>query len=92
MREIFIEPPDPNSISDEDSADEDEGGLIDNLSSRQLSTNVEVVFSNDQRIGDPEIQIPFDELSSELAAILDEDTLSGKTFFYLLVFDVVILI
>ncbi len=28
---IFIEPPDPNIETDEDSAEEDGGGLIDNL-------------------------------------------------------------
>ena len=30
--EIFVEPPDPNVDTDEDSADEDEGGMIYNLS------------------------------------------------------------
>ncbi|KAH7972000.1 hypothetical protein HPB52_004988 [Rhipicephalus sanguineus] len=33
---IYIEPPEAAIYSDEDSADEDSGGLIDNLSSRQL--------------------------------------------------------
>ncbi|KAH6929130.1 hypothetical protein HPB50_023840 [Hyalomma asiaticum] len=33
---IYIEPPEATIYSDEDSADEDSGGLIDNLSSRQL--------------------------------------------------------
>lgn len=38
-------------MSDEDSGDEDGGGLIDNLSSRQLNAVAEVVFSNNQRLG-----------------------------------------
>lgn len=29
--EIFMEPPDPNVDTDEDSADEDEGGMLYNL-------------------------------------------------------------
>lgn len=28
--EIFVEPPDPNALTDEDSANEDEGGMIHN--------------------------------------------------------------
>lgn len=51
VQEIFIEPPDPAVNSDEDSADEDEGGLLDNLSGRQLRAGAEVVFSNGSRIG-----------------------------------------
>lgn len=44
VEEIFIEPPDAAVPSDEDSADEDVGGLIDNLSGRQLRAHAEVVF------------------------------------------------
>lgn len=47
---IYIEPPNGN-ISDEDSAEEDEGGLIDNLSSKQLQANAELVLSKGRRIG-----------------------------------------
>lgn len=47
---IFIEPPHGN-VSDEDSAEEDSGGLIDNLSSKQLQANAECVLSNGRRIG-----------------------------------------
>lgn len=43
VRKIFIEPPDVNVNSDEDSADEEEVGLVDNLSSRQLLAGAEVV-------------------------------------------------
>lgn len=42
---VFIEPPD-GDISDGDSASEDEGGLIDNLSSKQLQAPAEVVKLN----------------------------------------------
>jgi hypothetical protein len=34
---ILIEPPEPNIISDENSADEVDGGMIHNLSRRQLN-------------------------------------------------------
>ena len=41
---IFISPPDVNIGSDEDSANEDEGGLVDNLTGRQLLANAEISF------------------------------------------------
>jgi hypothetical protein len=48
---IFTEPPEPNIILDEDSEDEDDGGMIDNMSGRQLNALAEVVFANQERIG-----------------------------------------
>ncbi|KAI4459501.1 hypothetical protein MML48_6g00004129 [Holotrichia oblita] len=48
---IYIEPPDSNILTDEDSGDEDDGGLVDNLSRRQLCVNAEIVFPNQTRIG-----------------------------------------
>lgn len=47
--EIFIEPPDSNVLTDEDSAEEDNGGKLDNLSGKQLNTKVEIKFSNSSR-------------------------------------------
>lgn len=47
---IYIQPPDADILSDEDSGDED-GGMLDNLSRRQLAVPAEVVFSNDVRLG-----------------------------------------
>ena len=41
---IFISPPDVNMDSDEDSANEDEGRLVDNLTGRQLLANAEISF------------------------------------------------
>ena len=41
---IFISSPDVNMDSDEDSANEDEGGLVDNLTGRQLLANAEISF------------------------------------------------
>ncbi|XP_074042655.1 uncharacterized protein [Leptinotarsa decemlineata] len=46
IEEIFIEPPDSNALSDEDSATEDDGGTLDNLSGRQLQSKVEIKFAN----------------------------------------------
>ncbi|XP_050065148.1 piggyBac transposable element-derived protein 3-like [Aphis gossypii] len=40
--DIFIEPPNPSVDTDEDSGDEDGSGLVDNLSSRQLTANAEI--------------------------------------------------
>lgn len=44
--EIFIAPPDPSTLTDEDSAGEDEGGLVDNLSGRQLMASAEIKLPN----------------------------------------------
>lgn len=51
IEDIYIEPPEANILTDEDSADEDDGGLADNLGARQLSAQAEIVFSNKMRIG-----------------------------------------
>ncbi|GBN27847.1 hypothetical protein AVEN_201783-1 [Araneus ventricosus] len=42
LEDIYMDPPDVAVVSDEDSAKEDEGGLTDNLSGRQLRVNVEI--------------------------------------------------
>lgn len=47
---IYIEPPDNNVQSDEDSADEGDGGQIDNLTGRQLLAPAEAVFSSGRRL------------------------------------------
>ena len=61
VAEIFIEPPEAAINSDADSADEDAGGLIDNLSGPQLRSHAEVVFRDGHRVGDvdDEEQITF---------------------------------
>ncbi|CAH1968148.1 unnamed protein product [Acanthoscelides obtectus] len=40
--DIYISPSEPNVLTDEDSADEDDGGLIDDLSGRQLLSDAEI--------------------------------------------------
>lgn len=68
VADIFIEPPEVNILSDEDSADEDDGGTVDNLTSRQLAANVEVVFSNNNRIGPSnDLELSFDVMPKELS-------------------------
>ncbi|XP_039290714.1 uncharacterized protein LOC111044584 [Nilaparvata lugens] len=59
---IFIEPPAPNIDTDEDSGDEDGGGYVDNLTGRQLTSQVEVVTNsrNDTSVLDN----TFEDLSS----------------------------
>jgi len=49
INQIFIEPPEAAILTDEDSADEDNGGLIDNLSDRQLRAGAQVVFADRSR-------------------------------------------
>ena len=64
VTDIFIEPPDANVLSDEDSDDEDDGGLIDNLNGRQLRAPAEVVLANGERIGNAG-NVDVDDLSSD---------------------------
>lgn len=45
---IYICPPEPHVETDEDSANEDDGGLIDNLSRRQLAASAEIDYNNDE--------------------------------------------
>ncbi|KAG5887388.1 hypothetical protein JTB14_001578 [Gonioctena quinquepunctata] len=40
--DIYIEPPEPAELTDEDSADEDGGGLVDNLSANQLRAAADI--------------------------------------------------
>lgn len=42
VESIFIAPPDPSILTDEDSGDEEDGGIIDNLSRRQLLADAEI--------------------------------------------------
>ena len=55
--DVFITPPDQGEVTDEDSAPEDDGGKMDNLSGGQLRSMAEAVLhvSNDtQRVGGEE--------------------------------------
>ncbi|KAJ8939688.1 hypothetical protein NQ318_011735 [Aromia moschata] len=44
VHEIYIEPPEANILTDKDSGEEDGGGLLDNLSGRQLLPKAELVL------------------------------------------------
>ncbi|KAG5868431.1 hypothetical protein JTB14_029047 [Gonioctena quinquepunctata] len=41
VRNIYVEPPDVNDLTDENSGEKDEGGLVDNLSRNQLKTSAQ---------------------------------------------------
>lgn len=47
---IYIAPPEPSALTDEDSGDEDEGGTYDNLSNRQLMAQAEIKLSNNKAV------------------------------------------
>ena len=51
---VYITLPPANMDSDEDSASEDEGGTIDNLTGRQLRAGTEVALTDGQRISNEE--------------------------------------
>jgi hypothetical protein len=44
--QIFIEPPDSNVLTDDDSADKDGPSLLDNLSGPQLQASAEIRTAN----------------------------------------------
>lgn len=48
---IYIQPPAPSIESDEDSADEDDSGTINNMPPKILQAQSELVLTNNERIG-----------------------------------------
>ncbi|KAL3265494.1 hypothetical protein HHI36_009698 [Cryptolaemus montrouzieri] len=62
---IFIEPPEADVLTDEDSGDEDTGGMTDNLSGRQLRARAEVKFPN--HVSDIE-ETDDEEIDAEIVA------------------------
>ncbi|KAG5864142.1 hypothetical protein JTB14_022006 [Gonioctena quinquepunctata] len=64
--DIFVEPPAPNVDTGGDSGDEDDGGLLDNLTSRQLRANAEIRLINNERIG---INYNDDDTESSIADV-----------------------
>lgn len=48
---IYMESPDPHTHTDEDSGEEDSGGLVSNLSKNQLLAEVQIVLPNNERLG-----------------------------------------
>ena len=63
---IYVEPPEAAVNSDEDSADEETGGLIDNLTGRQLRAEAEVVFANGDRLDGEDNETDEDNHESEV--------------------------
>lgn len=53
---IYVAPPEPSVLTDEDSGDEDAGGRIENLSSRQLLADAEVRYRNDSLNTEPNFE------------------------------------
>jgi len=51
INNTYIEPPEPNVLTDEDSGNEDEGGLVDNLSGNQLRAGVEIELDTKEILG-----------------------------------------
>lgn len=70
--EIFIEPPESNIETDEDSADENEGGMVHNLTGRQLRAPVEIKLTDNTRMGNNSIEpmtVPEEHLPSTAEVI-----------------------
>ncbi|KAK9679897.1 hypothetical protein QE152_g39579 [Popillia japonica] len=70
--QIYIEPPDAGTETGEDYDEEDGGGLIDNLSSNQLNTNVQLYVKGLHNNNDSNVEEGVEEVEKE---IRDEDAL-----------------
>lgn len=68
--EIFIEPPEAAVLTDEDSAEEDDGGTLDNLNGRQLRSIVEIKLSNSERVGTFEGPVVVEEDKTEAVSVI----------------------
>ncbi|KAG5893669.1 hypothetical protein JTB14_028823 [Gonioctena quinquepunctata] len=71
---VNIAPPDPATLTDEDSRDEDEGGNVDNLSRRQLRADAGVRTALGTTL---EEDITSDESQSQESDVLFEDSVSS---------------
>ncbi|XP_036317498.1 piggyBac transposable element-derived protein 3-like [Rhagoletis pomonella] len=80
IEKIFLEPPDEENFSDEDSSNEDEGGTLRNLSKRQRMTNCEVVyagtFDDDFEEDNP---VAEDELAKYIKDVLEHSSSNVET-------------
>ncbi|KAJ8941511.1 hypothetical protein NQ314_010380 [Rhamnusium bicolor] len=79
--EISLKLPDPNVDTDEDSADEEEGGMMCNLNGRQLLAPAEIKLVNNDRIGassrcdEPENNAPERQVTETIPLEMDENVL-----------------
>lgn len=51
LSDVYLKPPEVNHVSEDDSADEEKGGLIENLTERRLRAPAEAVLADCCRIG-----------------------------------------
>jgi hypothetical protein len=71
---IFIAPPESAVLTDEDSGDEESGGLVDNLSGKQLLAAAEIRFNrNNDRVVDENEKNGFGEDNNEAKDIENEN-------------------
>ncbi|KAJ8967973.1 hypothetical protein NQ314_002548 [Rhamnusium bicolor] len=74
IEEIYVEPPEVSSLTDEDSGDEDIGGTLDNLSGRQLRSAAELVLKDITRISCQEDIARLEKRKLEVDQIREEHT------------------
>lgn len=74
VEEIYVEPPEVSSLTDEDSGDEDSGGTLDNLSGRQLRSHAELVLSNNNRISCQEDIVRQEQSNSDVDETPEQHT------------------
>ncbi|KAJ8939627.1 hypothetical protein NQ314_011069, partial [Rhamnusium bicolor] len=78
IEEIYVEPPEVSSLTDEDSGDEDIGGTLDNLSGRQLRSAAEIVLKDNTRISCQEDIAPLEKRKLEVDQIPQQHTEKKK--------------
>ncbi|KAG8274607.1 hypothetical protein J6590_104249 [Homalodisca vitripennis] len=75
VESIYIGPPEPAVLTDEESADEDEGGLIENVLGKQLMAAAEIKFTDNTIISN----MPSDGLTTNMENELPGESNDGPT-------------
>ncbi|PSN29524.1 hypothetical protein C0J52_26397 [Blattella germanica] len=78
---IYIAPPEPDILTDEDSGDKEQAGLIDNLNGRQLRANAEIKLKSNMEVSNSNDDISEDNISpnkfSVHSSVVPDDSMSN---------------
>ncbi|PSN46604.1 hypothetical protein C0J52_17798 [Blattella germanica] len=78
---IYIAPPEPDILTDKDSGDEEQAGLIDNLNGRQLRANAEIKLKSNMEVSYSNDDISEDNISpnkfSVHSSVVPDDSMSN---------------
>ncbi|PSN53956.1 hypothetical protein C0J52_12514 [Blattella germanica] len=79
---IYIAPPEPDILTDEDSGNEEQAGLIDNFNGRQLRANLEIKLKSNMEVSYSNDDISEDNISpnkfSVHSSVVPDDNSQGQ--------------